>query len=116
MFLRNENVPPSLTLPHKWGENRWRARSAVILLFRIDCSSERAGESPAVDQDILPGDIAGLRRAKESGHGAKFIGLADAFGRHRGDPFGERRIVADIFLLRRHFNVGTEAIGLERAG
>ena len=40
--------------------------------------SERAGESAAVDQKILSGDIAGLRRAEEGASRAKLVGRAEA--------------------------------------
>ena len=39
--------------------------------------SERAGIRAAVDENILAGDVAGLRRAQERAGRAKFLGAAE---------------------------------------
>ena len=51
-------------------------------------NSERPRIRPAVNQQILPGDIAGMRRADEGAVGADFLHLAKA----------SRRVVAAAFL------------------
>src|SRR5262249_1848786 len=79
-------------------------------------AEKRAGESPAVDEDILSGDIAGLRRAEERAGRAEFIGLADAFRRHGRKTLGERRLRAQAFLLPHRLDVTTQSVGAEDAG
>ena len=46
---------------------------------------ERPVEHAAVDQQILPGDVAGLRRAQEGAGRAEFGRIAEALGRDGGD-------------------------------
>jgi hypothetical protein len=40
---------------------------------RLNGWSERAGIGAAVDQDVLPGDVAGLSRAQQRAGRAEFI-------------------------------------------
>src|SRR5579864_7215006 len=90
----------------------------VSLGFRFcgdDILLERAGECAAVDQDILSGDVAGLRRAQKRTRRAELVGRADALGRHRFDALGETCIVADVALLHRRLDVGAEAVGVENS-
>src|SRR5580704_13613639 len=87
----------------------------VIVIARISWS-ERAGENAAVDENVLSGNVAGVRRAKESAHGAEFVGLADAARRYGGDALGEGCVVADLLFLHGGLDIGPEAIGLEYAG
>src|SRR5713101_1382549 len=70
--------------------------------------SERARERAAVDQEILAGDVAGLRRAQECARRAELVGIAEALRRHRGGAFGAELLDRDASALRRRFDVRLE--------
>src|SRR3984957_18323226 len=77
---------------------------------------QSARKGAAVNQEILTGDIAGLRRAKKRAGRAEFIGIADPPGRNRGHPLGERSFGADAPLLHGGLDIGLKAISREHAG
>jgi hypothetical protein len=64
--------------------------------------SERAGIGAAVDQDVLPRDVAGLRRAQEGAGRAEFIGVSETFGRIGGpDLLGNHAHLTGRILRQR---------------
>src|SRR3979411_1376303 len=84
-------------------------------VVRKSCS-ERTGIGAAVDQDILPGDVAGLRRAQERAGRAEFVGVPKPPGRiGRSDFLGD---VADVTrgTLRQRCQIRLQAVGIEGAG
>src|SRR3954454_19759341 len=86
-----------------------------------ECASlERAWlESPwkdaAVEEDVLPGDEAGMGRAQECAGRAELVGLAEAARRDRPDAVLQRLFEGDALLLRGDLVVGAQPIGVERA-
>src|SRR3954470_18940336 len=78
-------------------------------LFRQE--SECAGIKPAVDRDVLAGQVAGMDRAEEGADLAEFLGRAEALGGNLGGEFGlERGLVA---ALRK---AAAQPVGVELAG
>src|SRR3982751_4279570 len=65
----------------------------------IALSSKRRRKTSAVEQQILPGDEAGLVRAQKRAGRAEFIRGAEAFRRHAVDARGARLLDADIAFL-----------------
>src|SRR4051794_23582013 len=61
--------------------------------------SERPGKDATVDQQVLPGDEAGVGRAQEGAGGAELVGVAEPLGRDRGFALGLRFLDADAELL-----------------
>jgi hypothetical protein len=61
--------------------------------------SKRAVEGAAVDQQILPGDVAGLRRAQERAGRAELGRIAETLGGNRVDPVGGDLRDASALLL-----------------
>src|SRR5947209_18994709 len=62
-------------------------------------TSERAGEGAAVEQDVLPGDEAGLGAAQECAGEPKFLGVADAPRRIGFAAFGDHLLHRNAALL-----------------
>src|SRR6185436_12797316 len=79
---------------------------------KIAQRSEDSRKRAAVDRQILPGDEARLRRAKERAGGAEAVEIAQALGRDRGDALGLGVLVADAFALGEVAEHGLEPIGL----
>src|ERR1700733_14660716 len=84
-------------------------------VFEKILSSERARKGAAVDENILAGDVAGLRRAEERAGRAELVRLADAPRRDGGDALGERGFGADALLLRHRRDVSAQTVGAENS-
>src|SRR4029077_18364784 len=63
----------------------WGARPAAMPAFAF---SKRAVERTAVNQEVLAGNVAGVRRTQERAGGADLVRVAEACGRNGGDAVG----------------------------
>src|SRR5689334_7721568 len=61
--------------------------------------SEGAGICPAVDQPVLPGDVARLLAAQPGAGSAELVAGAEAARRHRRDALGARLLDRDLLCL-----------------
>src|SRR3990172_9900937 len=69
-------------MPRSSGCSSWEASAAAGSLARSGCfGSEGSRERPAVQQQVLPGDVAGVRAAEERAGGAELLDGAEAPGR-----------------------------------
>src|SRR6185369_6721428 len=78
-------------------------------------SLERAWEDAAIEQDVLPGDEAGVGRAQERAGRAELVGLAEPPRRDRPDAVLQRLLEGNALLLGGDLVVGAQPIGVERA-
>src|SRR6266850_1107640 len=90
-----------------------RPKGTVRLRDAEANSSERAREHAAVHQQVLPGDVAGVRRAQERASRAEFVRLAEALRRYGGPPRAQRLIDWNALLLGARLRIRAEAIGVE---
>src|ERR1700716_1767186 len=77
--------------------------------------SECAGERAAVDQQVLPGDVAGLGRAQEHAGGAELVRRAEALGRNGSGARGAELLVGNALLLGGGLDVALQSVGVEGA-
>src|SRR5215472_2299691 len=76
-----------------------------------ECTRERA----TVDQQVLPGDIAGLGRAQERAGGAELVRCAEALGRNRDGTRGRDLVDRGALLLGGGLDVRAQAVSVEGA-
>src|ERR1700681_392194 len=81
--------------------------------WKVDGGLGRAREAARVDEKILSGDVARLRRAQECAGRAEFVGRAEALRRNRFDVLRQRRVVAGAAFFRGCLHIGAEAVGVE---
>src|SRR5262245_65979128 len=110
-------------------ERKAKSRSGLALLYRRSriplrsmwaterhgAPSQRPRIGAPVDQEVLAGDVAGVRRAQEGAGGAELGGLADALGRHDLHAFLLGLLQAYARLLRRALQILPQAIVFEHA-
>src|SRR5580765_1344409 len=77
--------------------------------------SERAAEGTAVDQQILPGNVAGMRGAQERAGRAKLVRIAEALGRNGRDAIGGNLGDALALLLGGFTQNTAQPVGIESA-
>src|SRR6185437_11463106 len=73
--------------------------------------SKRAGKGAAVDEDVLAGDVAGLRAAQKRAQRAELVGPAEAAGGNAGHAL---RQLFSVVAERRAYAIGVEHAGLDR--
>src|SRR6185437_13406544 len=100
--------------PNRLRSTRQRKAGRNAGLFA--CELERAVEHAAVDQQILSGDVAGLRRAQERRRRAEFIRFAEAPRRDGSDAGLGGFLEAHALLLGGLGERAAQAVGVERAG
>ena len=61
--------------------------------------SKRAVERTAVNQEILAGNVAGVRRTQERTGGTELIRVAETFGWNGGDAVGSNLVNALALLF-----------------
>src|SRR5882724_9038092 len=76
--------------------------------------SESSWKNAAVEQDVLPGDEAGVGRAQERAGRAELVGLAEPARRDRRHALLQRLVDGDALLLGGDLVDGAEPIGVER--
>src|SRR5262249_54832278 len=81
------------------GVGRGRPQAGLVHFGAAGDASKCAGKCAAVDQDVLPGEIAGLRRAEKGAGSSELIGGAEALGRYGGDPVGPGLLDRDAAVL-----------------
>src|SRR5262249_11922187 len=95
-----------------WGVRRgWRKLASFAF-----GGSHHARIEPASDEQALPGDIAGLRRAQKSASRAELSRRTESLSRHARHPLVSGRVDRDAALLGGHCHVGGESFGVESAG
>ena len=77
-------------------------------------SREGGGERPAVDQQIMSGDKAGMGGAQKRAGRAEFLGLADPLGRDAGDPLCARRLRGGVVAFGGGLEDRAQPVGFER--
>src|SRR5262249_51873205 len=92
-----------------WGVRRGRRKLASFAFG----GSHHAGIEPAIDEQALPGDIAGLRRAQKSASRAELSRRTESLSRHARHPLVSGRVDRDAALLGGHCHVGGESFGVE---
>src|SRR5215471_3632856 len=78
--------------------------------------SECAREYAAVDEQVLPGDVAGLGGAQKGAGGAEFIRAAETLGWHRRHARGLRLLDRNALALGIGHDVRVQPFGVEGAG
>src|SRR6185312_804612 len=77
---------------------------------------QRPRESAAVEQDVLPGDEAGLGAAQKGAGEAEFLGITEAAGRIEFGAISQNLLGRDAALLGLALRRREQTIGLERSG
>src|SRR5579872_4899221 len=90
-----------------WPRGSMRSASTGRRPCPIDDGSERAGEGAAIEQDVLPGDEAGLGASQESAGEAELLGVADAPGGVGLAALGNHLLDGDAAFFR--FRLGDGA-------
>src|SRR6185437_4165100 len=75
--------------------------------------SKRGRKSPAVDQQILPGDVTGVHRAEKRAGRAELRRVAEAPRRNAGDAVGGHLRDALALLLGRFAQRAAQAVRVE---
>src|SRR5581483_704302 len=75
---------------------------------------QRAGEGAAVEQQVLPGDVAGMRTAQERAGIAELLRRAEAPGRIDLGALGHDLLDRNAALLGFRLAGRAQAIGIER--
>src|SRR5262245_18956114 len=95
-----------------WGVRRGRREPASFAFGPSHGSREYA----AIDEEVLPGDVAGLRRAQKGAGGAEFSRRAEALGGHGCHALVPCLLDRDAPVLGNPRHVRTQSFGLECAG
>src|SRR5437764_790607 len=99
--------------PPAWAHRHKSKPPARGRCVRTRPPSQRARERAAIEQDVLPGDEAGLVGAEESAGEAKLFRVAEAAGRILLGAFRQPRLVRDATLLRLGLGGVAQAVGEE---
>src|SRR6202171_3488712 len=78
--------------------------------------SQRARKCAAIEQDVLPGDVACLGAAEKRASPPEFLGIAEASGRIELGAFGQQLVDRDAALLRVDLcDRAAQAVSIERS-